>query len=136
VSGNSKDIYSLQGAGRRNLLAGVSFSLGALSMIGIPLFSGFVSKFYFVQASFQNPDKMLPALTFMVLSTVLTAMYYLPVLVTIYISSDDKSPHRKERSKNTWNYSTAIVAFVLLNFVLGIFFEPVIKALEQGLSMF
>jgi multicomponent Na+:H+ antiporter subunit D len=136
VSGHSKDIYALQGAGRRNPLAGLAFSMGALSMVGIPLFSGFVSKFYFVQGSFQNPDKMLPSLMFMVLSTVLTAMYYLPVLVTIYFSSDANSPHRMERSKNTWNYSTAIVAFVLLNFVLGIFFEPVIGALEQGLSMF
>jgi multicomponent Na+:H+ antiporter subunit D len=136
VSGNKKDIRALQGAGRRNFLAGLAFSLGALSMIGIPLFSGFVSKFYFVQGSFQTPYKMLPTLTFMVLSTVLTAMYYLPVMITIYIDSDEESPYRNERSKNTWVYSAAIVAFILLNFALGIFYEPVIQALEQGLSMF
>ena len=135
VSGHGKNIHALQGAGRRNILAGVAFALGALSMIGIPLLSGFVSKFYFVQGTFENPGKMLPTLMFMVLSTVLTAMYYLPVLIIIFLSSDELSPYREERSKNTWNYSTAIVVFILLNFALGVFFEPVINALEQGLSM-
>ncbi len=47
VSGNSKLFPDLKGAGYRNIIAGIGFSTGALSMIGIPLFAGFTSKVYF-----------------------------------------------------------------------------------------
>ncbi len=135
VSGHSKNIFNMQGAARRNILAGIAFTIGALSMIGIPMFSGFVSKFYFVQGSFQNPDKMLVTLIVLALSTVLNAMYYLPVLVTLYLSNDEQSPHRHRQSANSRNYQSVMIIFILLNFILGMFYEPVIKALEQGLLM-
>jgi len=135
VSGRSKEVHELHGAGRRNILAGIGFSVGALSMIGIPFFSGFVSKLYFVQGSFSNPDKMLPTLLVLALSTVLAAMYYIPAIISIYHSDDTRS-YRKKRFKNSWNYSIGIICFILLNFVLGIYFEPLIEALEMGLSIF
>jgi len=136
VSGRSTDIYSMQFAGRRNILAGVGFFLGSLSMIGIPLFPGFVSKLYFVQGSFMSPDRMLITLIFLVVSTVLTAMYYIPVLSSIYITSDKESPYKLQRHQNTWQYKIAIGAFIFVCFLVGIFFEPVIHALEQGLLLF
>ena len=43
-SGDNKELTTLTGAGYRNPLAGTAFTVGALSMIGFPLFSGFISK--------------------------------------------------------------------------------------------
>ena len=44
VSGDRKDFVSLRGAAFRNPLAGIGFSIGALSMVGFPMLSGFISK--------------------------------------------------------------------------------------------
>lgn len=45
VSDDSKLFEDLKGAGYRNVAAGVGFAVGALSMVGIPLFAGFTPKF-------------------------------------------------------------------------------------------
>jgi multicomponent Na+:H+ antiporter subunit D len=135
VSGHSKDISAMKGAGRRNVPAGIGFTAGALSMVGIPLFSGFVSKFYFAMGSLGSPGKMIPTLTVLVLSTVLNAMYYLPVLVTIYMGDPAARLHRTERIKNVKGYLFAMTAFIVLNLVLGIHYAFVIKMIEHGLAM-
>ncbi|MFR2854486.1 complex I subunit 5 family protein [Hungatella sp.] len=41
VSGNKKDYKSLRGAGYRNPLAGIGFSVGALSMVGFPMLASY-----------------------------------------------------------------------------------------------
>jgi multicomponent Na+:H+ antiporter subunit D len=135
VSGHSKNIFEMKGAGRRNFLAGIGFMVGALSMVGIPLFSGFVSKFFFAVGSLGNPNKMIPTLMVLVLSTILNAMYYLPVLVTIYMGDPAARFHRTERIKNTKGYRLAMMAFVILNFVLGIHYSSIIRMIEHGLAM-
>jgi multicomponent Na+:H+ antiporter subunit D len=134
ASGRQRDIFAMKGAGRRNLLAGVAFAVGALSMVGIPLFSGFVSKLYFALGSLGDPDKMLPALLMLVLSAVLNAMYYLPVLVTIYMGDPVDGALRLERAKNKGGYILAVGALIGLNFVLGIRYPAVIAAIERGLA--
>ena len=58
VSGGSRKFIELTGSGYRNKCAGVAFSVGALSMVGVPMFSGFISKLLFSQAAVQNTVKM------------------------------------------------------------------------------
>ena len=48
VSGHHKSLKNLRGSAYRDVCAGLGFTVGALSMIGIPLFGGFVSKLYFM----------------------------------------------------------------------------------------
>ena len=62
VSGNSKKFIDLTGSGYRNKIAGVGFMVGALSMVGLPAFSGFISKLLFAQSAVYSNEKMLPAL--------------------------------------------------------------------------
>ncbi len=50
ASAKSKNFFDLTGAGYRNKLAGVAFTAGSLSMVGFPMFSGFISKLLFAQA--------------------------------------------------------------------------------------
>lgn len=54
VSGGSRKFIELTGAGYRNKWAGAAFTVGSLSMVGMPLFSGFISKLLFAQAAVQN----------------------------------------------------------------------------------
>jgi multicomponent Na+:H+ antiporter subunit D len=60
VSKDQKDFRSLQGSGYRNPLAGIGFTVGALSMVGFPMLSGFISKLLFATSALQSPHKMLP----------------------------------------------------------------------------
>ena len=51
ASGNSKRFSDLRGAGFRNPAAGVCFSVAAMSLVGIPVLGGFISKLYLSNAA-------------------------------------------------------------------------------------
>ena len=84
VSGDHKEFIELTGSAYRNVCAGLAFTVGSLSMVGIPLFSGFISKLLFSQAAVQSQMKMLPALIVLAVSTVLNAIYFMKTVIRIY----------------------------------------------------
>ena len=53
VSGDHKEFIELTGSAYRNVCAGLAFTVGSLSKVGIPLFYGFISKLLFYQAAVQ-----------------------------------------------------------------------------------
>ena len=55
ASGGHQDFRSLRGAAHRAPAAGVLFTIGALSMVGIPIFAGFIPKLYFATAAAATP---------------------------------------------------------------------------------
>lgn len=132
VSGDSKKFHDLQGAGYRNPVAGLGFTIGSLSMVGIPLFSGFVSKLLFSTASLQCGRKMWMILIALAVSTVLNALYFMRTVIRIY--RPDGWVHQ-ERKKASWSYAFVIMAFVLLNVFLGICSQPLTDMITLGLSM-
>ena len=86
VSAGSRNFFDLTGSAYRNKAAGVGFSVGAMSMVGIPLFSGFVSKLLFAEAAVVHPThKMMPTLIVLAVSTILNAIYFLKTVVRIYV---------------------------------------------------
>ena len=140
VSGGSRKFLELTGAGYRNKWAGVGFAVGSLSMVGVPLFSGFISKLLFAQAAVQNNVKMLPALIVLGISTILNAIYFMKTVIRIY------TPEKREvvvgkgfEEIHIWEQpakSIALICFIVLNLLLGLSSEPVINLIEQGLQMF
>ena len=84
MSGNKKDYVSLRGAAYRNPLAGLGFAVGSLSMVGFPMLSGFISKLLFATAALQSPHKMMLTLMGLAVSTVLNAIYFLRMVITLY----------------------------------------------------
>lgn len=50
--GGHRDFNSLRAAAHRDPAAGCVFTVGALSMVGIPIFAGFIPKLYFAAAAF------------------------------------------------------------------------------------
>lgn len=139
VSGDKKDFRSLRGAGYRNPIAGVGFAVGAFSMVGFPMLAGFISKMQFAAAALQSPHKMLPTLIALAISTILNAIYFLRLVITIYSRRDmsaDGSRVHTQVVKSGWSLKFAIVCFVVMNLVLGMVSQPIVSAIEQGLSMF
>lgn len=134
VSGDSKLFASLKGAGYRNLIAGAGFTVGALSMVGIPLFAGFTSKVYFALATLESsPFKLWTAMIALAISTILNAVYFLHTVMTIY-TPVNKTAKIHFRSKKS--FTIAIMLFILLNLFLGIGSNLVWQAIQHGTDMF
>lgn len=89
VSDNSGVFRKLRGAGSRAGAAAFGFTVGALSMVGVPLFAGFVSKLLFSVAAIrsQNLFILLAVLSALAVSTLLNALYFLRTVMTLYVSN-------------------------------------------------
>lgn len=140
ASGDSTDFFDLTGAGYRNKLAGIAFTVGSLSMVGFPMFSGFISKLLFAQAAVECVHKMLPTLIALAISTILNAVYFMKTVIRIY-TPEKKAVIRKKnfsviKMKEQPGKSVALICFIVLNILLGISSEPVIRLIENGLKMF
>ena len=134
VSKGSKKFVELTGAGYRNVLAGAAFTVGALSMVGIPIFSGFVSKLLFAQAAVINHYKMLPTLICLALSTILNAIYFMKTVLRIYTRVPSSYPTVNEVKHP--QYALCLVGFIGLNLILGLWSAPIVEFITSGLAMF
>ena len=86
VSGDSLLFNNLQGAGLRARNAGIFFTIGSLSMVGIPIFAGFSSKLLFAVAAAESGDANTIWSTMLALgvSSMLNALYFIRTVVRIY----------------------------------------------------
>jgi multicomponent Na+:H+ antiporter subunit D len=73
-----KTVAALDGIGRRMPVTMGAFTIGALSMIGLPPTAGFVSKWYMLMAAEATGQTL--AVVTLVASTLLNAGYFLPLL--------------------------------------------------------
>ena len=135
VSGGSKKFIDLTGSGYRNPIAGFTFAVGCLSMVGIPAFSGFITKLLFATAGLQSQKNIWIVLIALCVSTVLNTMYFLRTLLRVYTKSD---VHKVEKKKadHSFRFTATCVAFIVINFVLGLCSQPIISLIEQGIAMF
>lgn len=140
VSDKSGKIRNLTGAGYRNRLAGATFAVGALSMVGFPMFSGFISKVLFAQAAMENDRKMLVTVVALAISTILNAMYYLKTVIRIYTPvHGEREGAKKNRTLSFADCPVkgiAMICFIALNVFLGLSSEPIVELIRQGLVMF
>lgn len=135
VSGGSRKFEDLTGAGFKNPCAGIAFTAGALSMVGVPLFSGFISKLLFSQAAVQNSGKMLPALIVLGISTILNAIYFMKTVIRLYTPVGAAGEDGKT-FVNRKLYVVTLIGFIILNVVLGVNSQPIVDMIWQGLGMF
>jgi len=132
VNGHRKMLKELQGSARRDVLAGVGFTLGALSMIGIPLLAGFASKLYLATSTMGSATKMGATLIAIALSTVLNALYYIPAVVTVWSTPDGESP---ERAPHDPTFVIAAVVSIAAVVLLGVAYTPVMHMVEVGFAL-
>ncbi len=141
-TGRMKDIslektanHRLKGIGYKDITAGVGFVVGALSIVGIPLFAGFASKLYLAIASFYSPFKMAVALIMLAISMVLNAMYFIPPVVDIWHTLSDSDANSKIVPKFIPSFNVAVILFIAINFFVGICYNSIFGIFELGIML-
>ena len=107
-------------------------------MVGLPMFSGFISKYLFATAAMAaSPKKVFLTLVVLAVSTILNAIYFIHTVVTIYtpVEETEAKQQRRHWHEKPW-VTISLVIFIGLNFVLGIFSQPVVDLITDGLRMF
>ena len=164
-SGHNYQIKALKGAALRSPLAGIAFTVGSLSMIGIPIFAGFVPKVFFSQAAFESDwFRLTVVLIALAVSTVLNALYYLPCCVNIWTpkkskhedahghdahghdahghgaeeADDDEEELLEEHHEKQplgISFIVSMVLFIASNFALGLAYQPLSEVIRSGISL-
>ena len=107
----TRDITSLEGIGRKMAWTGGSFSIGLLTLAGVPPFSGFWSKLFIILAAFSFPENnfMNTIGIIVVLNSIFAAVYYLWLLQRIMI----KTPKVKASEASLFMVGPIIVLAVI-----------------------
>ena len=148
--GGSKRFADLQNSAYRCPAAGAAFLIGSLSMVGIPLFMGFIAKYQLAEAALSGTGwKMIPALIMLAVSTILNTMYLLRTGLRIYSPPTEPEEHgpaacmgeppmRPEKvarlAPNPRFAATALI-FSALNICIGVWAQPLINLLTSGLGL-
>lgn len=126
VAAKKTEITQLRGIGRRMPWTMTAFSIGALSMIGVPPTAGFVSKWYILGGAFEAGN--LVAIFTIITSTVLNAAYFLPIVYMAWFEQEDPVTKPHGEAPFPMVLSLTITAALTIGFF---FFNGPVIALEQ-----
>jgi multicomponent Na+:H+ antiporter subunit D len=93
VAAHKTKVSELDGIGRQMPWTMAAFTVGALSMIGIPPLGGFLSKWYLGLGAVEAGQ--LPVILVLVASTVLNACYFLPIVYAAFFKEPAPDPHEE-----------------------------------------
>ena len=133
--GGHQDFHSLRGAAHRNKAAGVLFTVGALSMVGIPMFIGFIPKLHFASAAFGMDWRTWAVLGALVISTLLNVLYFLYTAMLLWLPVNDAN-RPSFNGRKAWLHALPALVLAAVNVVLGIHSAPLTALLEQGIALF
>jgi multicomponent Na+:H+ antiporter subunit D len=127
VAAKKTELPQLAGLGRRMPLTMTAFTIGALSMIGVPPTGGFVSKWYILAGAFEADNYV--ALFTIIASTVLNAAYFLPIVYAVWFVKE--APGGKEHGEAPWPAVLALTVTAALTIGFFLFNGPAIELERQ-----
>lgn len=131
----SQSFSKLKGTGHYNRMAGVAFTAGAMSMIGLPIFAGFIPKLLYAMSAFGYGPATYAVLIALAISTLLNVAYFLRTVLTLYAASS--APHlRKIPLASDKGFVAIASLLILLNVVIGLHSQPLINLFERGIELF
>lgn len=129
------EISELNGIGRRMPWTMGAFAIGALGMIGLPPTAGFLGKWFILSGAMQTANWL--AVGVIVVSTMLNAGYFLPILYRAFFLPDaDGAGHgavRGHGGEAPWPIVLSLV--VTASVTLGLFFVPGLPLALAGLMV-
>ncbi|MEM9057467.1 MAG: monovalent cation/H+ antiporter subunit D family protein [Pseudomonadota bacterium] len=128
VASGKTRISELGGIGRRMPWTMTAFTIGALSMIGVPPTGGFVSKWYILGGAFEADNYV--AIATIIASTALNAAYFLPVIYLAWFAPEDNAATR-EHGEAPFAAVLALTITAALTLVFFIYNAPVLDLERQ-----
>ncbi len=115
-----RDVRGLKGAGKRIPVTMICFTIASLSLVGIPPFAGFTSKWVIASAAIAGdiPVFSILAPVMLLVSALLTAGYLLPVTVEAFfpVSGEETAPDAADPAGTDWKEPglTALLPMIIL----------------------
>ncbi len=126
------ELHQLGGIARRMPWTLAAFTIGALSMIGVPPTAGFVSKWYILAGAFQGDNYV--AIFTIITSTMLNAAYFLPIVYAAWFQPETVTP-KKEHGEAPWPVVAAVCTTAALTLLLFFYNEPVVRLERQIVAL-
>lgn len=130
-------VYELDGLGKSMPVTFGCLAVASFSLMGIPLFGGFISKWNLVQAAFACEGSWLPCAGVAVIlySALMTGIYMLTVLVRACFPKREKQrtetePERKYRDPG-WMMLVPLLIFAALIFFWGLHSSSLMRLLTE-----
>jgi multicomponent Na+:H+ antiporter subunit D len=130
TAAHKTDVSQLDGIGRRMPWTMTAFTIGALSLIGVPPTVGFVSKWFIVNGALDAQHYLAAAVV--VLSAMLNAAYFLPIVHRAFFRSVPADDHA-DHGEAPWPSVVALVVTAALTVAL-FFFHDGLLALALGVG--
>lgn len=128
VASKKTEIHQLYGIGRRMPWTMAAFTIGALSMIGVPPTAGFVSKWFILAGAFEAENFV--AIGTIIASTVLNAAYFLPIIYMAWFAEEPEALRANDHGEAPFPAVLALTITAGLTIAFFAFNGPLI-ALEQ-----
>jgi proton-translocating NADH-quinone oxidoreductase chain N len=126
----SMDISKLEGMGKRMPLTSLAFTIGAFSLVGLPPFIGFPSKFLIIRAALSKEGLLFTVLiAFVLLGTVIEGAYFFRVVQVLYFKGNHTNLQRKEAPISAL---ISIVILMVLIVIGGVYPKPVTAMLNSA----
>jgi len=128
----SMDISSFEGIGKKMPYTSLAFTIGTFSIIGLPPFIGFASKFMVIKAALAKEGIIFTVLIGLALiGTIIESAYFFRVVQVIYFKKGNGNQVRKEAP------ITGLIPmfiFALLIIFIGVYPNFIIKILNSAAS--
>ena len=127
----------LRGAFYHSPLLALAFSLGALNLTGVPLLSVFMTKVTLTQAAIEVGGRHMGiVLGAVAISTLLNAVYFLGTAMTLFIPTKEGDVVLPPTVRKNPFTTVGLVGLMALNLAMGLFSQPLLSALAEGLARF
>lgn len=123
VGAHKTEISQMGGIGRRMPWTMGAFTIGALSMIGLPPTAGFVSKWFMLTGAMETGQMV--AVAVIIISTLLNAAYFLPIVWSAFFGKevhDDDHHGHEAHGEAPWPAVLALT--ITAGLALSFFFVP------------
>ena len=128
----SLDISALEGMGRKMPLTCLAFTIGVFSLVGLPPFVGFASKFTIVRGALATEETIFVVLIGLaLLGTVIEGAYFFRVVQVLYFKGEQSIPEKKEAPIVALVPMFVLVALII---VIGIYPRLVTSVLNSAAS--
>jgi multicomponent Na+:H+ antiporter subunit D len=123
ASAHKTEVGQMKGLAKKMPWTMAAFTIASLSLVGIPPFSGFVSKWYLALGSLERGNPWILAV--LLASSLFTAAYLGPIVYKAYFEEAEDDPHHQEIREVPW-IVVPLVLTALASLILGLYPGPVV----------